>query len=243
MALVVLFMGAVFILTNIVGVLSYPFASFPGISLILGALFLLSYGVFATDWYITSEEKNRRHYYIWGTMSFLHLMLFVVSWGTVFVTPDQAVVVVSPRYPEGIRPEPLAPGLHILIPVIDKTHKYPLTHQTLSMSGDNAIEARTLDGRRVLVEASVIYALDFGQVVNVHKQWKTRYTTDLIAPVTRGIVQDVVATYRSNEMIGAREEIAQEIKKRLSSQLQEQGITVMELVLQDFVLICDISRQ
>lgn len=185
-------------------------------------------------WHLLVYEERGRSLLFWGALAGLFLMLFILSLGVVFIAPNQAGVVVSPRYPGGILSEPLAPGLHLLFPLVDRVHKYPLSSHTLSMSGDDAIDARSLDGQRVYVDVSVIYRLKMERVIDIHKQWQDRYATDLMMPIIRGAVRDVVSMYQAEEIASTkREEVAQKIEERLSSQLQAQGVEVVESILRD----------
>ena len=47
----------------------------------------------------------------------------------------------------------------------------------------------------MLVDASIIYGVDPGKVVQVHITWQDRYSTDLVRPVARGVIRDAVSQY------------------------------------------------
>src|SRR4030042_413871 len=107
----------------------------------------------------------------------LALLLTVVSAGLVFVQPEDRGVVISAVTPGGYRPAALEPGLHWRTPFPENVIPSPISKQTYTMSiapsegaiaGDDSIAARTADGQEVLVDASVIFALDPNQIGRAH---------------------------------------------------------------------------
>ena len=79
-------------------------------------------------------------------------LLSMVSLGLVFLQADQYGVVISAFQPNGYRTEPLGPGLHWIIPLVENVKPYSIARQTYTMStstgegqiaGDDSIEART----------------------------------------------------------------------------------------------------
>jgi len=89
-----------------------------------------------------------------------------VSAGLVFIQPTERGVVISALV-DGVRPEPLQPGLKWVVPFLENVITYPITRQTYTMSiapeegairGDDSVEARTADGQIVKVDASVIFS-------------------------------------------------------------------------------------
>jgi regulator of protease activity HflC (stomatin/prohibitin superfamily) len=133
------------------------------------------------------------------------VVLSTVSAGLVFIQPEDRGVVISALKAGGVRPEPLQPGLRWIIPFFESVVRYPISRQTYTMSiagsegqiqGDDSIAARTADGQEIFVDASVIYAIDPTQVVKVHIDWQSRYTDELVRPLPRGVIRDVVSQYR-----------------------------------------------
>ena len=168
------------------------------------------------------------------------LIATVISASIIFVQPTDRGVVIS-ALDEGIRPEELQPGLNFVVPFLENVLHYPIERQTYTMSiapqegqimGDDSVEARTSDGQVVRVDASVIFALDPGDVVNTHKLWQGRYVDNLIRPQARGIIRDAVSQF-------AIEEVYSTQRFALSASIEESlGIALTEggLILHDFVL-------
>jgi regulator of protease activity HflC (stomatin/prohibitin superfamily) len=169
--------------------------------------------------------------------------LTIVSAGLVFVQPEDRGVVISAIAQNGVRQEPLDPGLHWIIPFFENVKTYPIAHQTYTMSkttgegqvqGDDSITARTADGQEVFIDASVIYSVDPAQVVKVHIQWQDRYMDELIRPVSRGAIRDAISQYGIEQVVTSkRAEIAQKISDDMTQKFSNNGLNMYDFVLRN----------
>ena len=169
------------------------------------------------------------------------LILTSVSAGLVFIPPEQRGVVLSALEPKGIREEPLLPGLRWIIPYFESVVRYPISQQTYTMSiadqegqvpGDDSVTARTSDGQEIFVDASIFYAVDPAQVVQVHIAWQARYTVELVRPLARGVIRDAVSQFGVEEVVTSKRfELQQQIFESMATKLDNNG-----LILSDFVL-------
>ena len=142
---------------------------------------------------------------------------------------------------DGVRPEPLQPGLHFLVPYVENIIRYPVRRQTYTMSvdptvgeiqGDDSVEVNTADGETVNIGASVIFSIDPDRVVEVHIKWRGTYIDNLVRPQARGVIRDVVSEFNLVEVCSPnRFVLAEMIAKELRDGLDEGG-----LILNDFVL-------
>ena len=177
-----------------------------------------------------------------GGLVFAGLAFLAVIPALVFIQPDERGVVIS-AVPgdQGVKQQALQPGLQWIVPFFQNVILIPISHQTYTMSavagegqvqGDDSINARTKDGQEVFIEASVIYAIDPEQVVQVHIKWQDRYQDDLVRPSARGIIRDVVSQYSLNEIIPeTRPELAEQVAQLLRQKLGENGLTLIDLVI------------
>ncbi len=103
--------------------------------------------------------------------------------------------------------------MHWIVPFFESVVTYPISQQNYTMSiapnegaiqGDDSITARTADGQEIFVDASVIFALDPAEVVKVHIAWQDRYAADLVRPLARGVIRDVVSQYRVEEVVTSK---------------------------------------
>jgi regulator of protease activity HflC (stomatin/prohibitin superfamily) len=173
----------------------------------------------------------------------LAIILTSVSAGLVFVQPDERGVVISALAPKGYREAGLEPGLRWIIPYFENVVFYPISRQTYTMSiaskegqleGDDSIAARTYDGQEVFVDASIIYSIDPAKVILLHIQWQGRYTTDLIRPLSRGIIRDIVSQYQIDQVYSTkRSEMTALISDELERKLAENGLVQYDFVLRN----------
>ena len=171
------------------------------------------------------------------------LLLSIAGAGLVFIQPEDRGVVISAVSPQGYRSEALGPGLHWIIPFFENVIVYPISKQNYTMSivptegqilGDDSITARTSDGQEIFVDASVIFNIDPAQVVPVHIAWQNRYANDLVRPLARGIIRDVVSQYRVEEVVSTkRTEMTQQISDDMRQRLQENGLAMYSFILRN----------
>jgi prohibitin 1 len=170
------------------------------------------------------------------------LILTTVSMGLVFIQPEERGVVISAKS-GGYRSEPLQPGLRWIIPFFESVITYPISRQTYTMSiatsegaiqGDDSIAARTADGQEIFVDASVIYAIDPAKVVQVHIDWQNRYTDELVRPLARGVIRDVVSQYKVEEVVTTkRVEMTSQISNDMQQKLEENGLNLVDFILRN----------
>jgi regulator of protease activity HflC (stomatin/prohibitin superfamily) len=173
----------------------------------------------------------------------LAIVLTLVGAGLVFIEPTEAGVVITILGEGGLRPEPLRPGLHWIVPFVERVELYPTTAQNLTMArtategetqGEITVEARTSDGQRIFVDSSVIYQIDPPSVIEIHKRWQRRYQNDLILPQARGIIRDAVSQYRVDEVLSTKRfDMTNQITRELEAVMAENGLTLVDFVLRD----------
>jgi regulator of protease activity HflC (stomatin/prohibitin superfamily) len=173
----------------------------------------------------------------------LAIVLTLVGAGLVFIEPTEAGVVITVLGSGGLRPEPLTPGLHWIVPFIERVELYPTTTQTFTMSrsssdatnqGDVTVEARTSDGQRIFVDSSVIFKIEPSAVIEIHKAWQRRYQDDLILPQARGIIRDAVSQYRVDEVLSTKRfDMTAQITRELEEVMATNGLTLVDFVLRD----------
>lgn len=171
----------------------------------------------------------------------LAILFSGISAGVVFINSSERGVVISAVAPKGYRETALDPGLHWIIPFLESVKPYSVAKQTYTMSissgegqvqGDDSITARTLDGQEVFIDASVIFKIDPTKVVDLHLTWQDRYTDELVRPLARGVIRDVVSQFGVEQVYSSkRDELISAINTGLSTKLAENG-----LILDDFIL-------
>jgi len=171
------------------------------------------------------------------------LLLSIAGAGLVFIQPPERGVVISAISPEGYRQVALEPGLHWIIPFFENVITYQISQQNYTMSiapnegqiaGDDSITARTSDGQEIFVDASVIFSLDPQEVVKVHIAWQDRYINDLIRPLARGVIRDVVSQYRVEEVVTSkRVEMTDQISNGIQQKLADNGLMMSNFIVRN----------
>lgn len=184
----------------------------------------------------------------------LAVTLFVtfLSAAIVFVPPTRVGVVVSLVSPGGIRPDPLRPGLHLIVPILEMVTQYPIYWQTYTMSakptegpvsGNDSIRARTDDGQEVLIDTSTIFRVNQDQVVTLHIDWQDRYTNDYVRPLVRGLVRTQVAQFTAREVnSSARRELETGLERLLRESMGAKGLDVDRFLIRDVTFTDDYSK-
>lgn len=218
---------------NIVGIVS-----FLGVLAWLGAFALIALAV-------VRSMRGKPMRGVWLPvlgLAVIAIVLNTLGAGLVFIPPNERGVVVTIGS-GGVRPEALQPGLHWVVPFAETVIPYSIARETYTMSiapeegpraGDDSVESRTADGQVVLVDASVIYAVNPNEVVNVHIRWQNRYLDGLIRPVSRGIIRDAVAQFGIEEVYGTeRLTLTNLIRAEFERRLEQNGLILVDFVLRN----------
>ena len=103
-----------------------------------------------------------------------------------------------------------------------------------TIQGDDSIAARTSDGQEIYVDASVIYAINPADVVRVHIVWQGRYTEELVRPLSRGIVRDIVSQFGVEEVVSSqRIAMTEQINEQMTTRLAENGLILVDFILRN----------
>ena len=170
------------------------------------------------------------------------LVLTTLGAGLVYVESTERGVVKTISA-GGVRPEPLQPGLHWILPVVEQVVTYSISNQNYTMSavaaegqvpGDDSIRARTKDGQEIIIDASVLYRIDPRKVVQLHIIWQNNYQQGIIRPEARGIIRDAVSQYGVEEVVSSkRAEMVQIITDQLGATFAANNLELVDFILRD----------
>jgi regulator of protease activity HflC (stomatin/prohibitin superfamily) len=171
------------------------------------------------------------------------LLLTTVGAGLVFLQANEYGVVISAFAPKGYRETALTPGLHWIIPFVESVQKYSIARQTYTMSstssegavqGDDSIQARTKDGQQIFIDASVVYAVDPTQLIQLHTIWQNRYEENIVRPVSRAAIRNAVSQFGVEELVSTkRAELESAIRDEIQSKLQDNNIIMSDFLLRN----------
>jgi regulator of protease activity HflC (stomatin/prohibitin superfamily) len=215
----------------------------------------LSTGIVALLWGITvlsfvlivmragRNQPTRNLVSISTVLVIVSVIFTSLNLGIVFIQPDERGIVISALQPKGYREQALEPGLRWVIPFAESVVTYPISRQTYTMSiapsegavkGDDSITARTQDGQELLVDASVIFAIDPAKIINIHIYWKNTYVDNLIRPQSRGAIRDVIAQYGVQDVVSSKRlEMTDKIRDQLASKLSENGLILVDFIIRN----------
>jgi len=171
------------------------------------------------------------------------ILLTTVGSGLVFLQANEYGVVISAFQPKGYRTQALGPGLHWIIPFVESVQKYSIARQTYTMSstssegavqGDDSIQARTKDGQQIFIDASVIYAADPTQLIQLHITWQNRYEENVVRPVARAAIRNAVSQFGVEELVSTkRSELEAAIREEIKTKLQDNNIIMSDFLLRN----------
>jgi len=171
------------------------------------------------------------------------LLLTTAGAGLVFLQANEYGVVISAFQPNGYRTTALGPGLHWIIPFVESVQKYSIAKQTYTMSsantegqitGDDSIQARTKDGQQVFIDASVIYAADPTQLIQLHITWQNRYEENVVRPVSRAAIRNAVSQFGVEELVSTkRAELEIAIRNEIETKLKANNIIMSDFLMRN----------
>ena len=181
------------------------------------------------------------------------LLLSIAGAGLVFVRPENRGVVISAISPQGYRRSSFGArtctgssrSLRAWSPTRSPSRRIrclsrPMREQSRAMI---SITARTADGQEIFVDASVIFGLDPAEVVKVHIAWQDRYANDLVRPLSRGVIRDVVSQYRVEEVVTSkRVEMTDQISNSIQQKLADNGLLMSQLHPAQYHLLPGVCR-
>jgi regulator of protease activity HflC (stomatin/prohibitin superfamily) len=192
----------------------------------------------------SSRNQNTRNLSSVTALALVVAILFTsVGSGLVFLQANEYGVVITPFQPNGYRNQALTPGLHWIIPFFESVQKYSVARQTYTMSsttsegavqGDDSIQARTKDGQQVYIDASVIYAVDPAQLIQLHIRWQGRYEENVVRPVARAAIRDAISQYGVEEIVSTkRAELEKAISDKIKASLGDNQIIMSDFLLRN----------
>jgi len=154
--------------------------------------------------------------------------------GLVLIRSDQRGVVISAFEPKGYRTEPLEPGTHWITPFVERVQLYSIAPQTYIMSkeSNDEIQARTKDNQQIFVGVSITYAINPSSVIDLHITWQNRYEENVVRPVTRAAIRDVILHYSTAEINGDKKVV---IQQSIADEIK-QGLISNYLIFLDFTI-------
>jgi len=158
--------------------------------------------------------------------------------GTVIIGPSQIGVVFDPA--SGDLLDPLGPGTHEVLPPLTVTI-YSTAQQSFTLTGqmdmngvrgDEAVNARTLDGQEIFADATLFFSVDPNRVNDLHIRWDDRYVIEFVLPTLRATISDVIAQYPAELLYGQdRVQVEAQIGDELAQALDQENLLYSDFLL------------
>ena len=132
--------------------------------------------------------------------------------------------------------EELRPGLHLIIPFIQRVERMSVRTHSYDLTGSNSINALSKDGLTINVELTTLYKIMPDKASEIYVEYGPWYEDRIIKPVIRSAVRDVIATLDSAQVYQERSLIQQRIAQQVRSELEKRFILLDEILIRDIKL-------
>ncbi len=184
-------------------------------------------------------------------LGFLGIIFLILLLSSIRVVPVGHALVVFWILPKRFSVYPA--GVNIIPPIITHSVLYDLRRQEYTMSGapgegrrkgvDDALWSPTKEGLKVGLDLTCWYRLDPKRVFEIHKKIGPNYEEKVIRPAIRSIARLTVSGYGIMDIYSnRREEIQNEINKRIKEILEPDGFIVDGVVLRDVRFTEDFAK-
>ncbi|EDP75233.1 prohibitin family protein [Hydrogenivirga sp. 128-5-R1-1] len=133
-------------------------------------------------------------------------------------------------------PDELKPGLHLIIPFIQRVEKMSVRTHSYDLTGSNSINALSRDGLTINVELTTLYKIMPDKAAEIYIEYGLLYEDRIIKPVIRSSVRDVIATLDSAQVYQERALIQEKIAQQVRSELEKRFIMLDEILIRDIKL-------
>jgi len=128
--------------------------------------------------------------------------------------------------------EVLPEGIHLINP-LKTNNEMSIQTQTLKESAS----VPSSEGLVMNLDTSLIYHLNPDRAAEVFQKIGANYETVVIEPMLRAAIREATASHTANALYtGEREMVAKQINDQLTSQLNQRGLTVENVLLRDIQL-------
>ncbi len=132
--------------------------------------------------------------------------------------------------------EELKPGLHLIVPFLQKVEKMSVRTHSYDLTGGNSINALSKDGLTINVELTTLYKIQPDKAAEIFIEYGPWYEDRIIKPVIRSAVRDVVATLDSAQVYQERSVIQEKIANQVRGELEKRFIMLDEILIRDIKL-------
>ncbi len=168
---------------------------------------------------------------------------------SIVVVPDGAAGVRVSQI-SGVRPGTLYPGVHFIVPLVDRVVAYDLRDVvfTTAATPDPATKREPLDvqsreGLTIGLVVAVRYRLDARRLDFIHANLPQPVDAQIVAPVVATVFRQTAPGYLVREVFATRrEELRQRAAEAITARLATDAIVVKEVLLRDVALPAEYAK-
>jgi regulator of protease activity HflC (stomatin/prohibitin superfamily) len=183
-----------------------------------------------------------------GKLAGLAWLPLLLGLSIVVVADGSAGVRVSQL--SGVRPGTLYPGVHVVLPLIERVVVYDIRDHVFSTAVAEdpkkkveVLRVQAREGLSIGLAVAVRYRLDSKRLDAIHANLPQPIDEEIVAPVVATIFRQVAPNYIVREVFATRrEELRQRAAEAISARLAEDGILVKEVLLRDIELPEEYAR-
>lgn len=158
------------------------------------------------------------------------VLLALIIWGLRIVPPGTV----------GVRPDgSVVRGWYWTVWPLENPRIFPLTRQMLVLPerGEDGLWAPTRDGVSAGVRVVVWYALDTSRIREVASRWTPEDLKQALRTLVEGTVRSALGRYALRDLAATpRETLATAIQEHLQRTLEDEGIRVERVILQEVMI-------
>ncbi len=145
----------------------------------------------------------------------------------------------------GVLPKTWGPGLHLKIPFwqVAKLFNARVLEYTIKegfnpddnpeMLGDKPIKAVTRDGRRIMMEGSILFKIDKNRANEIWENIGDNFVSKIIRPVSRSRIRSVLSELTYDEIVNHRTAVEKRLKEILDEEFDKKGLICEGFLLSD----------
>jgi regulator of protease activity HflC (stomatin/prohibitin superfamily) len=175
-------------------------------------------------------------------------VMLLVSLSIAVVPDGSAGVRISQL--SGVLPGALSPGVHLLVPLVERVELYNLRDAlyTTAAAADpkskaEPLRVQTREGLIVGLAVSIRYRLDPKKLHTIHANLPQPVEEQIVPPVVASAFREIAPNYMVRELFASRrEEVRAAASKAIESKLGADGILVKEVLLRDIHLPAEYAK-
>ncbi|SMO46381.1 SPFH domain, Band 7 family protein [Balnearium lithotrophicum] len=135
--------------------------------------------------------------------------------------------------------EELYPGVHFLIPIIDRVVIFSTRVNKIDFlnAKGNPVTALSVEGLPAKLDITVLYRIIPDKADEIYRNFGTDYAEKIVVPIVRETVRNVVAQYKIEDLYSTnRGKLQKEIYERVKEKLKSSNIDIVDVLLRNVAL-------